>query len=61
MIGDKKAAQKVAKMVEARLALNDFNLGDRADKEVPSFRGYAETWLTLPHDWKESRKEKESP
>jgi len=54
MIGDKKAAQKVAKRVEAHLALNDFNLGDRDDKEVPSFRGYAETWLTLPHDWKES-------
>jgi integrase len=54
MIGDKTAAQKVAKKVEAHLALNDFNLGDRGDKEVPSFRGYAETWLTLPHDWKES-------
>ena len=54
IIGDKKAAQKVARMVEARLALNDFNLGDRDDKDVPSFRAYAETWLTLPHDWKES-------
>lgn len=54
MIGSKAAAQKVAKVLEARLALGDFNLGGKGDKKVPSFQSYAEAWLTLPHDWKES-------
>lgn len=43
-IGDEKTAKEVAKKVEARLALGEFNIQERS--QMPTFKEYAEQWLT---------------
>jgi len=52
---DRKKAMKVAKLIEAKLALGDFGFLDEA-KQVQTFREYADTWITVtvPATCKES-------
>jgi integrase len=56
MIGDKKVAQKVASEIKERLSKGDFGLGDQSNgkRRIPLLKAYAEMWLAMPHDWKES-------
>ena len=54
-VGDKKAAEKVASTIRAKLQLGDFGFDD--NKPVPTFKEHAKVWLALPHDWKESTRE----
>jgi integrase len=54
-VGDKKAADKVASTIRAKLQLGEF--GFEEQKPVPTFKEHAKMWLALPHDWKESTKE----
>jgi len=42
---DEKLAYEVAKKIEAKLTLGDLDLG-KEEKKVPSFKEYAETWLS---------------
>jgi integrase len=42
--GDEKAALEVAKKIEAKLILEDFNIAKK-EEETPSFKKYAEQWL----------------
>jgi len=50
---DKRLAREVAKKIEAKLTLGEFQL-EKLKPECPTFKEYAEIWLGLPHDWKES-------
>ena len=50
---DKRLAREVAKKIEAKLTLGDFDI-EQANKKCPAFREYAEMWLSLPHERKES-------
>lgn len=43
-VGDEKTALKLQKIIEAKLALNEFNF-DTENKKIPTFKPYAETWL----------------
>jgi integrase len=42
-IGDKRAAEAVARKIEAKLALGDFGFDD--EKPIPTFREYAKTFM----------------
>jgi integrase len=55
-VGDKKTAREVAKKIEAKLILGELKI-ERAVSKCPTFQEFAEIWVTLPHDWKESTKE----
>nr|NIO19453.1 tyrosine-type recombinase/integrase [Candidatus Aenigmarchaeota archaeon] len=44
-VGSKKNAQAVAKEIEHQLALGNFSIDSKV-KEVPTFKEYAEKWLT---------------
>ena len=50
---DKRLAGEVARKIEARLTLGDMNL-DRFNEQCPTLKKYAQKWLALPHDRKES-------
>ncbi len=50
---DKRLARDVAKKIQAKLTLGDFDL-EQANKKCPTFKEYAEMWLSLPHERKES-------
>jgi integrase len=50
---DEGLANEVAKKIEAKLVLGDMNL-EKAELPCPIFKEYAEMWLSLPHDFKES-------
>jgi integrase len=52
-VGTEKAAREAAKKIEAKLTLGDFGTLKK-ETVCPTFREYAEWWLTLPHGWKES-------
>ena len=54
-VGSKKAAEKVASTIQAKLQLGEFGFEDK--KPAPSFKDHAKLWLALPHDWKESTRE----
>jgi len=54
-VGDKKAAEKVASTIRAKLQLGEF--GFEEQKPVPTFKECSEMWIALPHDWKESTRE----
>ena len=43
MIGDKKAAQKVASAIRERLSKGDLNLED--ERRVPTFGEYSKQWV----------------
>jgi integrase len=51
-VGAKAAAREVAAKIQARLTLGKFKLAE--DPPCPTFREYAERWIALPHEWKES-------
>ena len=53
---DKKTAVDVAKKIEAKLILGELNI-EKAESNCPAFREYAEMWLAMSHDWKESTAE----
>ncbi|MEE8431549.1 MAG: tyrosine-type recombinase/integrase [Candidatus Desulfatibia sp.] len=53
---DKKLARKIAKKIDAKLILGDLNI-DEVNKKYPTFQEYAEMWVTLPNDLKESTME----
>lgn len=55
-VGDKKTAREVAKKIEAKLILGELKI-ERAVSKCLTFQEFAEIWMTLPHDWKESTKE----
>ncbi|MFC1896488.1 tyrosine-type recombinase/integrase [Thermodesulfobacteriota bacterium] len=52
-VGDKRLALELAKKIEAKLVLGEFNL-DKEEMKRPTFKEYAAKWLALPHDWKDS-------
>jgi integrase len=54
-VGDRKAAEKVASTIRAKLQLGEFGFDDK--KPMPTFKEHAEVWIALPHDWKESTRE----
>jgi integrase len=53
---DKQLALRSAKKLEARLVLGDLNL-EKVEPPCPAFKEYAEMWLSLPHDFKESTRD----
>ncbi|UCG14549.1 MAG: site-specific integrase [Deltaproteobacteria bacterium] len=50
---DRRLANEVAKKIEAKLVLGEFDMKGGEDS-CPAFRQYAERWLRLSRDWKES-------
>jgi len=52
-IGSKDIAKKVAEKVKAKLVLGELNI-EKINRKCPTFKEYAEMWLSLPHDRKES-------
>ena len=54
-VGDKKAAEKVASTIRAKLKFGEFDFEE--PKRAATFKEYAKLWLSLPHDWKESTRE----
>jgi len=52
-VGTEKAAREAAKKIEAKLTLGDFKI-EKPKPKAATFEEYAERWLTLRHDWKES-------
>lgn len=53
---DEELANEVAEKIKAKLVLGELDI-EKINKSCPAFKEYAETWLALPHDWKESTKE----
>jgi integrase len=54
-VGDKPAAEEVASIIRAKLKLGEFDFEE--PQKAPTFKEHAELWLSLPHDWKESKRE----
>jgi integrase len=56
MIGDKRAAEVVARKIEAKLALGDFNLEEKKEKPIPLFKDCAKAFIeiTIPATCKSS-------
>jgi integrase len=44
-IGDKKLALEVAKKIEAKLTLGEFDMKPKAETKAPTFKSYSEFWL----------------
>ena len=55
-IGSENLARDVAEKIKAKLVLGDLSVV-KTEPQTPIFKQYAETWLNLPHDWKESTRE----
>lgn len=53
-VGDEETARDVAKKIEARLVLGDVGIVEKEINTTPFLKSYAELWLNMPHDWKES-------
>lgn len=53
---DKKLAHDVAEKIKAKLVLGELKV-EKVNEKIPTFKEYAELWLSLPHDWKESTRE----
>ncbi len=53
---DEKLAKEVAEKIKAKLVLGELNI-EKTDDPCPTFKEYAQLWLSLPHDWKESTRE----
>jgi integrase len=55
-VGDKRAAEVVARKIEAKLALGDFNLEEKKEKPIPLFKDCAQAFIeiTVPATCKES-------
>ena len=52
-IGDGKTANEVAEKIKAKLVLGELRV-EKINQPSPTFKEYAELWLSLPHDFKES-------
>jgi integrase len=50
---DKRLARDVAKKIEAKLTLGEIGI-EQINSKCPTFKEYAESWLSLPNDRKES-------
>ncbi|MEJ2104765.1 MAG: tyrosine-type recombinase/integrase [Ignavibacteriaceae bacterium] len=50
---DKKIALEVAEKIKAKLVLNELSI-EKINSKCPTFKEYAEMWLSLPHERKES-------
>jgi integrase len=50
---DKRLARKVAEKIKAKLVLNELSI-EKINSKCPTFKEYAEMWLSLPHERKES-------
>ena len=46
MVGDKKAAEDVASKIRAKLQLGDFDLKGKENTQEPTFKEYADAWIT---------------
>lgn len=53
---DKKVALEVAEKIKAKLVLNELSI-EKINSKCPTFKEYAEMWLSLPHERKESTQE----
>jgi len=53
---DEELANEVAEKIKAKLVLGELDV-EKINKSYPAFKKYAEMWLALPHDWKESTRE----
>jgi len=53
---DKRLANEVAKKIEAKLVLNEFEF-EKNKPPAPTFKEVAELWILQPHNWKESTRE----
>ena len=53
---DEGLANDVAEKIKAKLVLGELDV-ETINKDSPTFNKYAEMWLSLPHDWKESTRE----
>jgi len=56
-VGDKETAEEVAKKIKARLLLGELNV-EKINRQVKTFKEVADKWLALPHDWKESTRDR---
>ena len=58
-VGDKRAAEVVARKIEAKLALGDFNIDKKKEKPIPLFKDCAQAWIeiTIPATCKENTTE----
>jgi integrase len=50
---DKRLAREVAEKIKAKLVLNELSI-EKINSECPTLKEYAEMWLSLPHERKES-------
>ncbi len=55
-VGAEKAARSAAEKIQARLTLNEFDMG-RREPRCSTFKEYAEMWLALPHEWKDATRD----
>jgi integrase len=55
-VGKEETALKVAEKMQAKLVLGELDLSKK-DSQCPTLKEYAEMWLSLPHDWKQSTRE----
>ena len=53
---NEKQANGVAEKIKARLVLGELNI-EKIETPCPTFKEYAEIWLSLPHDLKESTRD----
>jgi integrase len=53
---DEGLANEVAEKIKAKLVLGEMNI-EKIEEPCPIFKDYAELWLSLPHDWKDSTRE----
>jgi len=55
-VGDKRAAEKVASEIRAKLKLGQFNLEEKRERPIPLFKHCAHAWIeiTVPATCKES-------
>ena len=53
---DKRLAKEVAKKLEAKFTLKDFDM-ESFNRKVPTLKQYGEKWLALPHNRKEITQE----
>jgi integrase len=53
---DEGVANEVAEKIKAKLVLGELKV-ETINVPSPTFKQYAELWLSLPHDWKDSTRE----
>jgi integrase len=53
---DESLANEVAEKARAKLVLGELDI-EKTEEPCPTFKEYAELWLSLPHDWRESTRD----